>query len=288
MAKIFNVVDGDPHNERVKFLPEFTRLNEFAIVRTKTLPETFSRRTKTPAVFNQGSIGSCVGCSGKVVVGDLEAHRTVEISPMWIYKKGKEFDVIPGEAYSGTTIVGACEALKYKGACQEKFWPYSESEDTVPLPGADADAASRTLKEYAKIEPLRFLDIQTLLLEQCLWASFVVYPGFLAVAPDGILLPHQAEDKTLGGHAVALVGWRTIDGVLYWEFQNSWGASFGDKGFFFVSAEYFATVVHGGFYYLAVAQKKADDIRDNGVLKPTPWWKKLLAKIKMWLKRRLS
>ena len=47
----------------------------------------FSRRDLTPSVKHQGSIGSCVGHSGRVVYGSAEEFKDKEPSAMWIYKK---------------------------------------------------------------------------------------------------------------------------------------------------------------------------------------------------------
>ena len=44
-------------------------------------------------------------------------------------------------------------------------------------------------------------------------------------SPSALALP-------VGGHAVSLVGWGVDRGVAYWLCQNSWGAGWGDQGFF--------------------------------------------------------
>ena len=81
----------------------------------------FSRRDLTPKVLDQGSIGSCVGHSGRVLLSSSELFQVEESSPMWIYKKGKEHDVFAGEDYSGTTIRGAAKAVQKEGCCFERF-----------------------------------------------------------------------------------------------------------------------------------------------------------------------
>lgn len=43
-----------------------------------------------------------------------------------------------------------------------------------------------------------------------------------------------SSDPTAGGHAIQIVGWQTVGGVLSWKIRNSWGASAGYQGFFFL------------------------------------------------------
>ncbi len=60
--------------------------------------------------------------------------------------------------------------------------------------------------------------------------SFVVVNDFFAYS-KGIYVP-LATATPVGGHAVSLVGWGEEAGVPYWICQNSWGAGWGENGFF--------------------------------------------------------
>jgi len=59
--------------------------------------------------------------------------------------------------------------------------------------------------------------------------AFTVYSDFENYA-GGIY--HATSSKSVGGHAVRIVGWGAEDGVNYWKVANSWNPYWGEKGYF--------------------------------------------------------
>jgi len=43
---------------------------------------------------------------------------------------------------------------------------------------------------------------------------------------------HATSEKTLGGHAIRIVGWGEEAGTKYWKVANSWNPYWGEKGYF--------------------------------------------------------
>jgi C1A family cysteine protease len=65
--------------------------------------------------------------------------------------------------------------------------------------------------------------------------GFSVYSSFqtLAVARTGQMpYPNVQTEQLLGGHAVALVGYR--DSTQQFIARNSWGTGWGDRGYFYM------------------------------------------------------
>ena len=65
--------------------------------------------------------------------------------------------------------------------------------------------------------------------------GFYVYSSFQtqAVAKTGIMpYPNISKEYLLGGHAVLLVGYDKTN--KYFIARNSWGANWGDKGYFYM------------------------------------------------------
>ncbi|UMM37955.1 hypothetical protein L5515_009557 [Caenorhabditis briggsae] len=60
-------------------------------------------------------------------------------------------------------------------------------------------------------------------------ASYRVFEDFYQYK-SGVY--HHVSGNLVGGHAVKIIGWGTENGVDYWLVANSWGTSFGEKGFF--------------------------------------------------------
>ena len=224
----------------------------------------FSRRYLTPPVKNQGGIGSCVGHSGRVVYGDTLDFDGKEPSAMWIYKKGKIHDPFPGEDYSGTTIKGACRGLILEGCCEEKFWPYLDDEDAPMLEGAAENAAQHKIDSYYVIPKQNHDLIKKTLLQETLWTSIKVNYEFYYTPKSGIVNTEKyLASSSAGGHAIAMTGWKIIDGELYWEFQNSWGKSFGNDGFFYLESSLYEQILinnNGPIYLNTKAEANAEEL----------------------------
>jgi hypothetical protein len=57
--------------------------------------------------------------------------------------------------------------------------------------------------------------------------------------PDGTL---PARTGSRGGHAIAVIGWRTVNGRIYFRLRNSWGASWGVNGDCYLSEDFLGNV----------------------------------------------
>jgi C1A family cysteine protease len=244
-----NVLVEDPEFDKLAKVPD-ELFGPKGRSKSTSFPDTFTRKTVVP-VFNQGSLGSCVGASGKVVVSD-PSYSNLDLSTLWIYKRAQEYDVWAGNSYSGTSINGACIALKKEGICEEKFYPYTTDKTSTPKAGASENAQSRKIKDFYGISMRddAISRIKELVMTHgALWTSFYVNQEFYNVGRDGFLRNEAGyiESTRKGGHAIALVGWTHKEGKLFWKFQNSWGNYWGDKGFFYMSEELY-TKITKGFY----------------------------------------
>ena len=242
--KILNVSTDNPDHRDWVHKSKINKLD---------LPENFSRRKTTVPVKNQGKIGSCVGHSGRVVCGSANIFQSEEPSPMWIYKTAKKYDPWEGEDYSGTSIRGAANGLIKQGCCFESFWPYEDTEDSTPKEGAALDASYKKISSYKTIPCDDINEIKAVLMDRPMWYAYMVHQNFFSLGFSGIIdTDKYLASAKAGGHAVCLIGWKYIDNKLYWEFQNSWGPYFGNRGYFFMEHRLFRSVIINsiGPYYL--------------------------------------
>ena len=101
----------------------------------------------------------------------------------------------------------------------------------------------------------------------------MVHQDFFSLGLDGIIdTDKYLASAKAGGHAVSLVGWKTINGKLYWELQNSWGKFFGNFGYFFMEHDLFKKVIINsvGPYYLEFSDGYFNPGPDPEPVEPDP------------------
>ena len=70
--------------------------------------------------------------------------------------------------------------------------------------------------------------------------GFTVFESFEkgSVKDNGIMTMPKDTEKSLGGHAVAIVGNINIEGTDYFIVRNSWGTEWGDNGYFYMPYDF--------------------------------------------------
>jgi C1A family cysteine protease len=185
-----------------------------------------------PAIKNQQQCGSCYAFASLTVVEgqrNLKAGGPVQ-EPL---SEGQVIDcsyIYGNRRCGGGMPLSVFAYLKQAGVCPLREYPYY-----IPFEFCQRNACAQEEKTYVKdyglVQCATHADLARALHER----------GPLAVAIDATNL-HLYKGRLFTGcprsprlnHAVALVGLVEYDGELAWKIQNSWGADFGEGGFFYI------------------------------------------------------
>ena len=205
---------------------------------TAGLPESEDLRYKMPPVYHQGNIGSC---TANALIAALQYdHPDMMGSRLFVYYNERRLEGhIPDDV--GATLADGVRALTTYGICPEHEWPYEENRYAQP--------PSQTCYEMGKSHHVveahnvhqNLDEMRTCLASgHPFVVGIMIYESFESaeVARTGMvpMPPASPTDKEIGGHAVLCVGYD--DAKEKWIMRNSWGANWGDKGYFYLDYDY--------------------------------------------------
>ena len=206
---------------------------------TKSLPTSVDLRSKCPSVYNQGQEGSCTANAGVAARVMLMQKPRLLLSRAFLYYEERNLEGNT-RSDSGATLRDLCKALYNYGVCEEVYMPYGPiTLYTPPSTTALKNALKYKIKTYQRLSSLN--DVKTYLANhlQPVIIGMEVYESMEteAVATTGILPLPTSTEELLGGHAVLVVGYDDTKKVFI--VRNSWGANWGDKGYFYMPYTYF-------------------------------------------------
>ena len=205
-----------------------------------TLPQRVDLKPSCSPVENQGNLGSC---TANALVGALEFLERkdnvpfADLSRLFIYYGEREIEHTV-KSDSGAMIRDGIKTLAKQGVCSEKRWPYVVSKFVAkPAAACYKEALQHQITSYRRIVTLD--EMRTCLAEGYPFVfGFTVYENFESqqVAKTGILEMPQPGERSLGGHAVMAVGYDDANKRFF--VRNSWGAGWGQKGYFTMPYDY--------------------------------------------------
>ena len=219
-------------------------LDKLQLVATPSLPLETSilswKKAMTP-VKHQGRKGSCVGFAvaamkewqereehkKEVSTGkkDIRKGKVYNLSEQWIYHQAKKIDAWPGQ--EGTSIREAMKVLCHIGCPPEAGWPYSDVKVGEPESWAHMIALWSKIGSYYRVRGSDGL--MTGLSYGPVVIGVPVYREFFTPRPNGTIAMPAKPRKLYGGHAICIVGFDAT--TKKFEFKNSWGTSWGNKGY---------------------------------------------------------
>lgn len=194
-------------------------------------------RKYDPAIFDQGSLGSCVAnasCGAfQWLQNYLEPSVSFAGSRLALYKWARDHDGSSGDV--GTTDDSAIWVMTNDGVAHESLWPYDAGQvDTEPPANVVSDAAKAKSTSTATVS-ISTNDIKAALnIPTPVIFSFEVYANYESVGSNGLIPMPGGGD--MGGHANVVVGYSdtttNTDGSKgAFLVRNSWGTSWGMAGY---------------------------------------------------------
>ena len=214
-----------------------------AVEPAKALPRTVSLRSKMPAVYDQGQLGSCTANSIGAILefNELKQAEADAATPsrLFIYYNERAMEGTISQD-SGAEIRDGIKSVAQLGAPPETSWPYVITKFARKPPvRAYKTAMKHQAIRYARVAQTEMGIQNVLAAGYPISFGFTVYESFESdVGSDGIVPMPEPGESTLGGHAVVAVGYKQIRRQLYFECRNSWGPDWADHGYFWLPAVY--------------------------------------------------
>ena len=223
----------------------------------RRLPAKVSLRSHCPPVYNQGQIGSCTANAiAAAIQFDRRKQKLADFTPsrLFIYYNERSMEhSVPLD--NGAQIRDGIKSVGKQGACPETEWTYddtaADSQTNVWPTGAKPaqkppKSCFTDAKKYRTITYQR-VDRTLNQMKGCLADGypfvfgFTVYEAFESeeVGSTGALEMPQPNEQVMGGHAVLAVGYD--DKAQTFLVRNSWGTSWGKRGYFTMPYTYLLT-----------------------------------------------
>jgi C1A family cysteine protease len=199
-------------------------------------PTEFDMRDGFSPVEDQKNLGSCTAQAGVAAVEFLlkQKNKFKDLSRLFLYKATRNRMGLVGD--TGASIRETFKAMNINGICEEKLWPYVTSTfDNTPNSLMVFDASNHQAFKYYRCENLGHVK-WCLLNKMPVVIGFPVYDHSFNPGPTGRIELIPAA-SVRGGHAICLVGFSDSKRCAY--FKNSWGTSWGNKGYGELSYDYF-------------------------------------------------
>ena len=210
------------------------------LLRSEMLPQEVDLRSGMPPVFNQLDLGSCSANAWLALVWFIRNKANlpnIDLSRLFLYYNERAIENnIATDA--GAFLRDGAWSLANDGVCNEVLWDYDISKFAdKPTVEAYTDGKKQAIASYIRLNTLNDM-LHCLVTGYPFVLGITVFTSFESeeVAKTGIVPMPSPDDSSLGGHAVVACGYSLTKNVFY--VRNSWGADWGQQGYFELPFKY--------------------------------------------------
>ena len=203
------------------------KVGAVGVVQTETFPREYTI-PYVPDPRNQKSTNMCLAftlAKLKEYQEWKERGRVKKYSPGFIYS----YRVYGSE---GMYMRVGMNILRKYGVCEEELFPNIGTYDDLReefLEVKDsliAEAVPQRISKYARAFSTD--EVKRSLIDNGAMAMAITINKNFYDEVDGVI--PMPDGNIVGGHGVLLVGWKEVFGKTHWDFSNSWGDEWGNKG----------------------------------------------------------
>ena len=217
--------------------------NNFPLL--KYFSKTNSSNKIMPPVYDQGDLNSC---TANVLCAAMQYNNNVKGARLFVYYNERKIENTIDED-DGAYLSDGIEALKIYGVCQEKEWQYVDNDVKFKIKPPRYCYNNALAHRAYKVKNIA-QDLSKM--KKAIWSGYPITLGIKIyesfeleeVKKTGIVsLPYVDYDDYIGGHAILVVGYddeMSIENnnIGGWICRNSYGTSWGDKGYFYIPYKY--------------------------------------------------
>lgn len=226
-----NIYHFDTNHEEVRFDETYEAHD--------VTEESIDLREFFTKIKNQGQIGACTVFSIASIFEYIlkkNSQEEADLSESFVYynvrhQDGKELED------TGSSFQDVIHSIGELGICTEVLHPYSHMLSDEPSVEAYQDGLKRRITKALNVN-IEEKDIKSAIQEGYpvaislkIFDSFYSESGFVVNPSD-----EEQDSADYGYHAMVIVGYS--DETKYFVVRNSWGESFGDKGYCYIPYSY--------------------------------------------------
>lgn len=208
---------------------------------TLNVPRILDLSVKLPPVWNQSYTNSCTSHAIAAAILYSQVRQGIPItnpSRMFIYFNERLLEGRTG-IDGGASLRNGMKVINSQGYASEDVWPFNIKKiNTTPSAVAYLSGRRHKVLSYQAVIHTENFVKKTLAAGFPIVLGVSVFESFesLAVMQTGIIPMPDKSEGFIGGHAILIVGYD--DTKKLFKFRNSWGTTWGDKGYGYLPYEY--------------------------------------------------